>query len=66
MREPIHVARDGSGTHPCGSGLRLHMAFAVRLGATPAEIIEVLAAAGQTVPEPAAALSPEQTALREA
>jgi len=45
MCELIYVALDASSTHLFESGLRLHMAFAMRHGATPAQVMEVLAMA---------------------
>jgi alkylhydroperoxidase/carboxymuconolactone decarboxylase family protein YurZ len=43
--ELIYVALDASSTHLFESGLRLHMAVAIRLGATPPQVMEVLAMA---------------------
>jgi Carboxymuconolactone decarboxylase family len=45
MCELIYVALDASSTHLFESGLRLHLAFAMRHGATPAQVMEVLAMA---------------------
>ena len=45
MCELIYVALDASSTHLFESGLRLHMALAVKHGATPAQVMEVLAMA---------------------
>jgi alkylhydroperoxidase/carboxymuconolactone decarboxylase family protein YurZ len=45
MCELIYVALDASSTHLFASGLRLHMALAIRYGATPAQVMEVLAMA---------------------
>ncbi len=45
MCELIYVALDASSTHLFDSGLHLHMTFAIKLGATPAQIMEVLALA---------------------
>jgi alkylhydroperoxidase/carboxymuconolactone decarboxylase family protein YurZ len=43
--ELIYVGLDASSTHLFESGLRLHMALAVKHGATPAQVMEVLAMA---------------------
>ena len=45
VRELIYVAIDASTTHLHEAGTRIHMENALRQGATPAEIIEVLALA---------------------
>jgi alkylhydroperoxidase/carboxymuconolactone decarboxylase family protein YurZ len=45
MCELIYVALDASSTHLFESGLRLHMALAVQHGATPVQVMEVLAMA---------------------
>ena len=45
MCELIYVALDASSTHLFESGLRLHMAMAVQQGASPAQVMEVLAMA---------------------
>ena len=86
MCELIYVALDASSTHLFESGLALHMRYAMKHGATPAQVMEVLAmataqglggtrvgveilaeelaAAGQSVPELAAAATPAQTELQ--
>jgi alkylhydroperoxidase/carboxymuconolactone decarboxylase family protein YurZ len=43
IREFVYIAVDASGTHLYEPGTRIHMANALRLGATPEEIMEVLA-----------------------
>jgi alkylhydroperoxidase/carboxymuconolactone decarboxylase family protein YurZ len=43
VRELIYVAIDASTTHLHEQGTRIHMENALRHGATPAEIVEVLA-----------------------
>lgn len=45
MCELIYVALDASSTHLFASGLALHMRVAMRHGATPAQVMEVLAMA---------------------
>lgn len=45
MCELIYVALDASSTHLFESGLVLHMRYAMRHGATPAQVMEVLAMA---------------------
>ncbi len=45
MCELIYVALDASSTHLFETGLRLHMELALRHGATPAEVMDVLAMA---------------------
>jgi alkylhydroperoxidase/carboxymuconolactone decarboxylase family protein YurZ len=42
IRELVYIAIDASTTHLYGPGTRVHMANALRQGATPAEIMEVL------------------------
>jgi alkylhydroperoxidase/carboxymuconolactone decarboxylase family protein YurZ len=43
IREFVYIAVDASGTHLYEPGTRIHMANALRFGATPEEIMEVLA-----------------------
>ena len=43
IRELVYVAVDASGTHMYEPGTRIHMQNALKLGATPEEIMEVLA-----------------------
>jgi alkylhydroperoxidase/carboxymuconolactone decarboxylase family protein YurZ len=43
IRELVYVAVDASGTHLYEPGTRIHMENALKLGATPEEIMEVLA-----------------------
>ena len=43
IRELVYIAIDASTTHLYEPGTRIHMANALKLGATPAEIMEVLA-----------------------
>jgi alkylhydroperoxidase/carboxymuconolactone decarboxylase family protein YurZ len=43
IKELVYIAFDASATHLYAPGLKLHMRNAVRHGATPAEIMEVLA-----------------------
>ena len=43
IREFVYIAIDASTTHLYEPGTRIHMANALKLGATPAEIMEVLA-----------------------
>ncbi len=45
MCELIYVALDASSTHLFESGLALHMRYALKHGATPAQVMEVLAMA---------------------
>jgi alkylhydroperoxidase/carboxymuconolactone decarboxylase family protein YurZ len=45
MCELLYVALDASSTHLFGSGLLLHMQYALEHGATPAQVMEVLAMA---------------------
>jgi alkylhydroperoxidase/carboxymuconolactone decarboxylase family protein YurZ len=42
MSELIYIALDASGTHLFDSGLRTHMQIALKRGATPSQIMEVL------------------------
>ena len=43
IRELVYVAVDAAATHLYEPGTRIHMENALKLGATPAEIMEVLA-----------------------
>ena len=45
VKEFIYIAFDTAATHLYTSGLRLHLVNAVRYGATPAELVEVMAIA---------------------
>ena len=42
IRELVYVAVDAAATHMYEPGARIHIANALKLGATPAEIMEVL------------------------